>query len=69
MPWGTVADFFSDFFGVVPGVFPGGLGIVERYSCEVLSFFGTLFFGLVQKYLPVFFQDSRIVFEHIFLRK
>ena len=29
----------SDFFGVVPGVFPGGFGIVERYFREVLGVF------------------------------
>ena len=33
----------SDFFGVVPGVFPGGLGIVDWYSREVLGVFEELF--------------------------
>ena len=44
------ADFGpkSDFFQVVPGGFPGGLGSVERSSREVLEVFratGSHFFG------------------------
>ena len=41
--FGTRFRFFSDFFGVVPGVFPGGLGIVERCSHEVLGVFWDTF--------------------------
>ena len=34
-----VFGHFSDFFPLVPGVFPGGRGIIERRSREVLGVF------------------------------
>ena len=37
--FGSLFVFFSDFFQVVPGVFPGGFFIIERYSRDVLGVF------------------------------
>ena len=63
--FGPIFGQKSDFFGVVPGVFPGGFGIVERYSREVPRVFRVTFFGSVQEGLPVCFQHSQVVFENL----
>ena len=78
-PWGhlgvtsgSLFRRFSDFFRVGPGVFPGGLGIVEGSSREVLGVFWDTFFryfsdfsGLVRGGPPVFFRHSWMVFGHV----
>ena len=46
--WGHFGDTFSIlfrlFFGLVPGVLPGRLGIVERCSRDILGVFRVMFF-------------------------
>ena len=42
--FGSLFRLFSYFFAVVPGAFPGGLGIVERYSRKVPGVFRATFF-------------------------
>ena len=48
----------SDFFGVVPGVFPGGLGIVEWCSRAGLGVFRATCFRL---FSDLFMEVSRYV--------
>ena len=42
--FGSIFGQTSDFFGVVPGMFPGGLGIVEWCSRAGLGVFRATFF-------------------------
>ena len=53
---------FYTFFGLVPGVFPGGLGIIERCSRDLLGVFWETFFST----FPEVFNGVSQYFSDVF---